>query len=72
MCYRFIIHVGDSVFTTAKTGIYTLHALSPCSEIKMTGCYIINICLWEMLWVSIGGVVYIPRIPTHSIPHRPT
>ena len=39
----FIIHVGDSVFTTAKIGIYTLHALSPCSEIKMTGSYIINI-----------------------------
>ena len=58
MCYVFIIHVEDSAFTTAKIGIYTLHALSPCSEIKMTGSYIIDIyiCLWGMLWVSIGGI----------------
>ena len=47
----FIIHVEDSVFTTAKIGIYTLHALSPCSEIKMTGSYIIN------MYMSMGNAM---------------
>ena len=47
----FIIHVEDSAFTTAKIGIYTLHDLSPCSEIEMTGSYIIN------MYMSMGNAM---------------